>query len=344
MRVKDDNMSTTESALPATPAVETTPTPELDADSLLDTQLSELFKTFGDAEATPEVAATAKATPEATAPDDATELLDMTALETLDTPEAIKPGTAGTPPESDPFIEKLKAAIPNDVALEYAENAYQQQTKFEEAVKAGQLADAIAAMPSAGKLFQAGLAQMMANPDFEKQVVENYIRKHSPENQNPQVNALKSEVESLKQRFQTEDQKAAERQRLDAQQRQVETSKAAVSAIDAEVNSLFDRVRFTKNETDRQIVSAMFKVKLAETPDAMNKALKGDLTALRPIFKDVTTKFATNEKAKAARVGPSPKTAAPILTGAGVASETPLKGMDSAYAAAAQYIKSLQST
>lgn len=334
-------MSTTESALPATPEAAPPSSPQLDSGLLTDAQMIEIFGneyTPSASPATPEAAGVPAK--EATAAPAAEEesLLDATALEALDTPEAEKPGTAGTTPASDPFIEKLKTAIPNDVALGYAVTAFKAQTAFEEAIANGNLADAIKVMPAAGKLFQAGLAQTMANPEFEKRVVENFIRKHSPENQNPIVDALRAEVETLKGRFQNADQQADLQRRQQAQQQQVADTKAAVTRIDQEIGSLFDRVRFTKNEADRNMVSALFKVELSSNPAIMQRALSGDLASMRPIFKKVTTEFADREKARTIRAGSTKNTPAPILTGAGVAAETPLKGMDAALAKAALFV------
>lgn len=334
-------MSTTESALPATPATVST-TPELNGDLLSDAQMIEIFgNEYSKSAESPDPAAATAATETAPVPasaDGEAPLLDMTALETLDTPEAETPGTAGTPPASDPFVEKLKVAIPNEVALNYAVDAFQKQTEFERAVDGGNLADAVKAFPAAGKLFQAGMAQMMANPEFEKQVVENFIRKNSPENQNPQVDALRHQVAQLEARFKTEDTRAAEQQQLATQQRQAEASRAAVGNIDREITSLFDKVSFTKTEADRNVVTALFKVALSSDPESMRKALAGDLSVIRPIFKKVATEFADREKARGPRVGSLKTALAPILTGAGVTAETPLKGLDAAFAKAAQFV------
>lgn len=334
-------MSTTESALPATTAT-VSATPELNGDLLTDAQMIEIFgNEFSKSAPTPEAAAAPAAPETAQATDTAdgeAPLLDMTALETLDTAETDTSSTAGTPPVSDPFVEKLRVAIPNEVALNYAVDAFQKQTDFERAVDGGNLADAVKAMPAAGKLFQAGLAQVLANPEFEKQVVENFIRKNSPENQNPQVNALLQKVAQLEARFQSDDTRAAQQQQLAAQQKQAEANKAAVEGIDREITSLFDKVTFTKNEADRNVVTALFKVALSSDPEAMRKALAGDTSVIRPIFKKVATEFADREKARAPRVGSLKTTPAPILTGASVTAETPLKGMDAAFAKAAQFV------
>lgn len=328
-------MSTTESALPATPV-----TPELDTGVLTDAQMLEIFgDEYTPTTAEPVTTAVPAETEKVPEPE-TEELLDSKALEALDTPEVNEPGTAGKPPASDPFIEKLTTAIPNDVALSYAVNAYNAQTAFEAAVAAGNLGDAIRAMPVAKQFFAAALAQTQANPEFERQVVENYIKKHSPENQNPVVDALQAEVNTLKQRFATEDAAKQTAAQQDLTQKQLQARANAVTAIDTELVALFDKVRFTRSDADRRVVSAMFKLELAKSPVAMNKALAGDLTVLRPIFREVAGEFATNEKAKMAQRGSTPKTAAPILTGAGVATETAPKGLDGAYARAAQYVAS----
>ncbi len=343
-------MSTTESALPATPEAVEAPasaTPELETGILTDAQMTELFGDDYKPETTttaPVKSDTAPAAETAPAADPAadSELLDTAALEALDTPEAEKPGTAVTPPASD-FVSRVTQAIPDQPSLNVVVDIVQRHAAFEQAMQSGNLNDALKAMPQAQQLIQGALAQYLANPENENRIVENFVRKHSPENQNPQIEALKAELAEVKNRFAAQDQQQLTAKQQRDHQANVEAQQAAIGKINTEVSSLFDKVRFTANEADRKIVVAMFRNELAADPTAMQNALAGKLEAIRPIFKKVVSEFATIEKAKAgARIGSGKTPPAPVLTGAGTATATPpATGRESAYARAAEFVASL---
>lgn len=296
----------TEIASPEASPVETA-TPGLEDGLLSDEQLAEIFGT--DEEPEKPVETPAKPTEEKPAvAEEVKDGLDLKALDELDKGEP-KAETPAVTPDSE-YLKKVQNVFPNEEALGWGIDAFQRIAYVDNAAKAGNLDAVLSALPSLKPIIQQTLMNYVkANED---KIIEAYIRKHNPEHNNPEVNDLKQRLT----RFETEQ---ANQKHQEATQRQQAEYASRVKAIDTEVTALFDRVRFTKTEADRKIVSSLFKVALAENGDAFQKALKGDLTALRPLFSKAVREFTAADKAKTLTTPVQTPTTPnkPILAGAG---------------------------
>lgn len=314
------------------PAVSPDPgaTPELDNGLLSDEELRSIF---GDDAPQPEVKPEA-VTPAPATTDPATQAeeaqVDLTALDELDKPEAPKPDTPAATPENE-YLKKVQQLLPNEETLGWAIDSLQRTTVASRAAQAGDVNAVLEALPFVRPVLQKAVVDYVkAN---EERIIEAFIAKHSPDKRNPEIDDLKSRLSAF-------EQQVASARNQDTQQKQQAEYAGRVKAIDTEVNSLFDKVKFTKNETDRKIVTSLFKVALAESPEAFQKAISGDLSVVRPIFAKSVKEYVASDKAKAT-AKPSGETtvaAKPILTGAGSASTEEAPDV---WARAASYVSNI---
>jgi len=316
-------MSTTEIpvAAPAAPAAEAA-TPALDSGLLTDEQVKAIFGEPEPAVETPTVATppAAEQTPVVAPAAEAAPELDLTALEELSKPEAAAPPVTPAAPSVDSeYLDTVQKILPNKETLGWAVDALQRTNYAANAAKSGNIGGILEALPFMKPAIQNAITEYVkAN---EAQIIEDYIRRNSPEARNPEVDDLKQRVahfESLIANGARQNQAA---QQQAEQQRQQTAQANAIKAIDTEITGLFDKVRFTANEADRRIVTSLFKVALAEDSAALQKALSGNLAAVKPVFAKVVKDYTEADKAKATARSAvqTAKPPAPILTGAGSA-------------------------
>jgi hypothetical protein len=298
---------------------------------LSDAQLAEIFGST-EVEEPPVVENKPAETPkpaEPPKPAETPEGLDLTALDELDKPETSESQKPAVTPENE-FFAKVQKVLPNEESLGWAVDALQRQSTAQRAAQSGDLKSLVEAFPFMGQVFQNVVQSYVAKN--EEQIIENFIRKHSPDK------ATDPRVDDLQQRVNRFENERLTQQQQEQQKRQQEDYQTRVKSIDTEVNALFEKVRFTKNEADRRIVSSLVKVALAEDPKALNEALAGKPAAIRPLFAKAVKDYAASEKGKAVTTPAKETTTTPpkpILTGAGsVAGD---KGL-TVYERAANYV------
>lgn len=321
--------------MPDDPVVET-PATETTADGLLnDTQLEEIFGKSDLPKDTPiepekpvEVPATVPETP-------AEEIVDTAALDELEKPvESVKSPDAPTP-ESD-YLKKAMAVFPTEESVGWGADALQRVQRSSDAAQRGDIAAIIEQLPFLRPTIQNALNQYInAN---EEQIIENFLRKHDKA-ADPLVSELRNEIREIKSHLTSRINNEKTAQTNQQQQRQAEEYAKRIQAIDTELPKLLDKVKFTKNEKERNIVGAMFRVALAGDQNAFQAAVGGNLNSLRPVFAKTVKEYTETEKAKlASRVPTKPETPKPITVGAG---STATEGMN-VWQRAANWVQSTQ--
>lgn len=294
-------------------------TPEISSDFLSDKQLTSLFgeDAIPATVETKPVAAQASAVPAVEGSDE----LDTAALDELDKPEPISAVTPAASPDSE-YLKIAQQVFPNREVLGWAVDSFQRTTAAATAANAGNIAGALDALPFMKPVLERAVTDYIAAN--EQRIIENFIRKNSPESQTPEVVALRGELDQIKQHILAQQNAAQTHQQQQALAQQAAQGQAQVKAIETEVSTLLDKVRFTKNEADRSIVSDLVKVAISKDPRVFQAVMAGNLMAMRPALASVVKTYIGADKARKASV-PGKQSLAPILTGAGsaVSGDTP---------------------
>jgi hypothetical protein len=271
-------MSTEETAIAAEAAspVDEAISPELDGEALIESQLEDLF----DSDTSPDKAPTPeeKAAPAETPPDKseaeevAPEGLDEEKLEEWSKVEAETPEI----PADSEYLKDVVKVLPNREAAQYAIEAFQKQTMVNQAIEAGDVGQAIKAMPELQSLFQ-GAVQGYLNQN-EEAIVQNWIDKNDPEKANPEIKRLQEKFNVL------EAEKNAERQQQTHQQNAA-SMRERTEEIDTTVSDLFDMLKFTNEEAHRGVVGDLFKVELSNDPTLMQKAIGSETKDLKVLLR-----------------------------------------------------------
>lgn len=315
----------------ASPATEVE-TPALENGLLSDEQLKEIF---GDIEDTTETSEEKPATEETETSTPATETTDGIDLKALDELDKVEPKPAETPatPDSE-YLNKVKAVLPNEETLGWAVDAFQRTTQAAKAAESGDVNAVLNSLPFMRPVLQKAVMEFVAAN--EDRIIEAYIQKHDPNaKKDPVVTELQQRLAKFENRFAQEEQASmTAKQQKEAGER--------LKAIDSEITSLFDKVKFTSNAADRKFVTAAVKVALSENSDVFQKVIGGKVAAMRPIFSKVVKEYVEADKVKTA--GATTKVSnngqKPII-GGGSAQEGGGKKLD-VYQRAANFVANLQ--